>query len=236
MKKQLLVLGALITIGFSGANAQSLNLSNYNLTVNGNTNAALSSYVTLNNSTSADFPMMVERSLVNLVPGHLEFFCTSVFCYPPGTDATNTADTIEAGTSSQFYGDVIPNSIPGTSTINYKFFSLDDPTDSASITLNFAFTTVGLNDVKSSPVLSAPSPNPADGFTVFTYNVQENLVNDKLVVYNMLGSLVKSIDVPGSNGVLVITTADLRSGVYFVSYQQNNGKLNSTTKLVVSHR
>jgi hypothetical protein len=180
--------------------------------------------------------MMVERSIVNLVPGHLEFFCTSVFCYPPGTDVTSSADTIEAGTSSLFYGDVIPNNIPGTSSIYYKFYNLDDPTDSASITLNYAFTTVGLSDLKSSPALSAPSPNPADGFTVFTYNVQENLANDRLVVYNMLGSLVKSIDVPGTNGVLVISTADLRSGVYFVSYQQNNGKLNSTTKLVVSHR
>lgn len=235
MKKRLLLLCLLVTVGMCVTYAQTLNLSNYSTTVSGTTAMPLTSYVTISNPSSADFPMIVERTIINLVPGHMEFFCTSVLCYPPNTDITPDPDTILAGGSDLFYGDVIPNGIDGTTSLHYRFFNQDDHTDSVGVTLNFAFTTVGLNEVKNSIQLSTPNPNPADGFTVFTYNVPASVPNDRLVVYNMLGAMVKAVDVPGSNGVLVLNTSEMRAGVYFVSYQ-NNGKLSGTTKLVVSHR
>lgn len=236
MKRKLLLACALIIAGITGISAQSISLSNYNTTVSGNYNNAITSYVTITNNSSSDYLMMVERTIQNLVPGHMEYFCTSAFCYPPGTDFSLTPDTIQAGTNSIFYGDVYGNGNIGTSTIHYKFFNQADNSDSVGVTLNFSFSTVGLNDIKNTTSLSVPSPNPADQFTVFTYNLADKAANDQVVIYNMLGSLVKSVDVPGNNGVLVVNTADMRSGVYFVSYKQSNGKLSNTTKLVVSHR
>jgi len=233
MKKQLLFLSALLLAGVTGAFAQSLSLSNFNTTVTGPNTTALSSYVTINNSTANDLLMIVERSFVNEVPGHLDFFCTNVLCYPPGTTITTTPDTILAGSTSSFYGTVLPNGISGTTSIYYRFSKQNNPADSVSVVLNFSFGTAGLADVKA-PVISQPSPNPADNFTVFTYNTNNSTSSDRVVIYNMLGSLVKAIDVPGTNGVLVVNTSDMRSGVYLVSYQQN-GKLSGTTKLVVSH-
>jgi hypothetical protein len=235
MKKRLLLICVILSAVVSGAVAQTLNLSNYSTTVSGTTAGPLTSYVTISNPSSSDFPMMVERTVDNLVAGHIEFFCTSVLCYPPNTDLTTNPDTIIAGNSDVFYGDVIPNGVAGTTTLHYRFFSQDNPADSVGITLNFAFTAVGVNEVKNSIQLSVPNPNPADAFTVFTYSVPASVATDKLVVYNMLGAMVKTIEVPGSNGVLVLNTSEMRPGVYFVSYQ-NNGKLSGTTKLVVSHR
>jgi len=55
------------------------------------------------------------------------------------------------------------------------------------------------------------------------------------VVFNMLGSKVKSMDIPGKSGSLILTTSDLKSGMYMVSYI-SNGKVKDTSRLVVSHR
>ena len=187
------------------------------------------------------YPLLVERTIIALGTNHLEYFCTPGYngnpgiCYPPGTDVSASIDSVPAGSTGVFYADVIPGGNTGTTSLYYRFYSADDFSDSVSVQLNFDFTTVGINEVKNTQILSQPSPNPADEFTVFTYKVQENASNDNLVIYNMLGSKVKTIEVPGTNGVVVVSTADLRAGVYFVSYQQGNGKLVNTCKLVVSH-
>jgi hypothetical protein len=43
------------------------------------------------------------------------------------------------------------------------------------------------------------------------------------------------MDIPGRNGVLVLTTADLESGMYIVTYQ-SQGKTKDSCRLVVAHR
>jgi hypothetical protein len=101
--------------------------------------------------------------------------------------------------------------------------------------LDFAFCVQGLNDVVESYGLSKPLKNPADQFTVFTYNLPASTNNDKLYIYNMLGSLVKTVDVTGKNGSLVVTTAELKSGLYIATYISDN-KVKNSYKLVVSHR
>ncbi|MBL0097134.1 MAG: T9SS type A sorting domain-containing protein [Bacteroidetes bacterium] len=83
--------------------------------------------------------------------------------------------------------------------------------------------------------LSKPVQNPADACTVFSFNLQSNDQNDKLIVFNMLGSIVKSMDVPGKSGTLVMNTSDLKAGVYMVSYI-SNGKAKDSCRLVVNHQ
>jgi len=59
--------------------------------------------------------------------------------------------------------------------------------------------------------------------------------SDRLVVFNMLGSMVKSVEIPGKAGSLILSTSDLKSGMYLVSYM-SNGKVKDSSRLVVSHR
>ena len=51
----------------------------------------------------------------------------------------------------------------------------------------------------------------------------------------MLGTKIKTMDIPGKSGALVLTTSDLKSGMYMVSYI-SNGKVKDTSRLVVNHR
>ena len=236
MKKFLLIVACLIGIT-QLATAQGLVLSNYNLTVSdpGNTNT-LESTARIDNNGSSTVDIVVERDVINLPAGMYELFCFGQFCNPPGTPMTSyTTPIVAGGRESTFDAKVIPNGNCGTATIHYRFYDQNNPADSTGFTLNFAFCTQGLNDVSETFGLSKPLKNPADQFTVFTYNLPTANNNDKLYIYNMLGSLVKTVDVTGKNGSLVVNTAELKSGLYIASYVSEN-KVKNSYKLVVSHR
>jgi len=236
MKKYLL--SSMFILGFSLISlGQNLVLSGYNLTVSdpSNTNT-LESTARLDNNGSVPVDIIVERYINNLPAGMYELFCFGQYCNPPGTAFTTyTTPIVAGGRESTFDAKVYPNGNCGTASIHYRFYDQNNPADSTGFTLDFAFCTQGLNDVAESFGLSKPLKNPADQFTVFTYNLPSNSTNDKLYIYNMLGSLVKTYEVTGRNGSLVVNTADLKSGLYVATYVSEN-KIKNSHKLVVSHR
>src|SRR5690242_16674837 len=105
MKKQILLLAAILLTGIPVVMAQSLNLSNITSTVSGPNNTLLTSTVTVANTSNAMYPLLVERTIINLVPGHFEYFCTPGYngnpgvCYPPNTDVSTDIDSVPAGSS-----------------------------------------------------------------------------------------------------------------------------------------
>lgn len=123
---------------------------------------------------------------------------------------------------------------PGYTSIHYRFFDTDNPSDSVGVDLAWNFTT-SLGENNQQYGLSKPLQNPADAFTVFNYNLPTADPRDQLVVYNMLGAVVRILDIPGKHGALVLNTSDLKSGVYIVSFI-NGGRLKDSCRLVVSHR
>ena len=175
MKKYLLL--PIILLGFSMVSyGQNLVLSGYNLTVSdpGNTNT-LESTARLDNNGSTPVDIVVERDVINLPAGMYELFCFGAFCNPPGTAITSYTTPIAAGgRESTFDAKVMPNGNCGTASIHYRFYDQNNPADSTGFTLDFAFCAQGLNDVAESFGLSKPLKNPADQFTVFTYNLASN--------------------------------------------------------------
>ncbi len=197
------------------------------------------SHVYIQNSSSSDKRVRVDRFINVLASGHSEFFCfgsgSTGLCYPPGTDNSNGDDTVFANSTDQsFKGTVRPLGSYGYTSIHYRFSDTDNPSDSVGVDLAWDFTT-SLNENQQAFGLSKPLQNPADAFTVFSYNLQFNDRNDKLVVFNMLGSKVKVMDIPGKSGALILNTADLKAGVYMVSYL-SNGKVKDSCRLVVNHQ
>jgi hypothetical protein len=236
MKKSILLAFIAISTTFNVC-AQNIALSNYVQTVSdpGNT-TMLESFVQLDNTGSFPIDVICER-IINYIPANMdELFCFGAFCNPPSTSITTYSTTLQGGgRNNTFKADVIPNGNCGNASLHYRFFDQNDPADSIGITLNFEFCSVGLSENSNNFGLSRPLRNPADQFTVFSYNLNSNEPNDKLFVFNMLGSLVKTMDVAGKNGSIVLSTAELKPGVYFVSYVNQN-KIKNSYKLVVDHK
>lgn len=197
------------------------------------------SHVTFENTSASLKKVTIERTIQTIQANHLEFFCfgggVTGLCYPPGTQLSNGADTILAGATDQtFKATVRPMGSYGYTAIHYRLFDTDNPADSVGFDLAWDFTT-SLGENAQQFGFSKPQQNPADAFTVFNYNLQTADQGDRLIVFNMLGSKVKTIDIPGKSGAIVLNTAELKAGVYMVSYV-SNGKAKDTSRLVVSHR
>lgn len=197
------------------------------------------SYVTINNNTNSDKIITIQRTINTLASGHMEFFCfgtgSTAACYPPGTDFSGGNDTLPANSStSSFKGTIEPFGVYGYTSIHYRFFDTTNPSDSVGVDLAWNFTT-SIGENQNQFGISKPRQNPADAFTTLSYNLQADQSTDRLVVYNMLGSIVRTMDIPGRNGVLVLSTTDLESGMYIVTYQ-SQGKTKDSCRLVVAHR
>jgi hypothetical protein len=235
MKKHLQLSIILFSLLFvSKLNAQTFNLSNYAVNLYEPTNQyGIDSHVSIDNISSFAANFYVERTINYLVPLHDESFCVGLSCYAAGTTTSGTIQLL-AGRSIDLKAAVEPNGHCGTSSIHYRIVNVSNAADSVGIDLNFNFCATGIAENKEELGMSKALRNPADGFTLFNYNLPTNEIGDKLVVFNMLGSFIKSMDVNGLKGTIVMNTSDLTSGIYLVSYMSGN-KVRSTSKLVVRH-
>jgi len=240
MKKfTLVVLAAFSFCSMQNVIAQSFTLSNVTpIVVVSDPWSSSDAHVSIDNNSNSLKLVTISRMINTIVPGQMEFFCygaTTGLCYPPGTISSNGQDTILANsTDNSFKATLSPFGNVGYASIHYRIFDTNNPADSVGVDLAWDVTT-SINENNIVYGLSKPLQNPADGFTVFNYNLKLADQSDRLVVFNMLGSMVKSVEIPGKAGSLILSTSDLKSGMYLVTYM-SNGKVKDSSRLVVSHR
>ncbi|GAB4134269.1 MAG: hypothetical protein Fur0041_07350 [Bacteroidia bacterium] len=165
------------------------------------------------------------------------WFCTDQNCYAPTTVLSANVNMPSQGQFA-LLTDFNTAAVAGTGVtrVRYTIFNTQNPNDSAyfEIVYNLAVG-VGMKDLNVKASVSNPMPNPAS--SSFTMNVKmgSTPMNDsKLVIYNMLGSVVKEVPVLETEGSVTVDVALLDAGVYFCSLE-SNGKQLATKRLVVSH-
>ena len=234
MKKitTLILIASLISFGRISAQ----NLSLYGATVNltGPANQLLDAGVIVVNSSSNTISVKCARTSSNLVAGHITYFCWYL-CYGPGTAVSpDSIPCFSHDSIFAFHGYVNANNIPGTSTVCYSFFNMYNVSDSVNLCFTYNFTPVGINEAADLSTVSTAYPNPADGMTSISYNTT-SAKDSRIVISNLLGSTVKEIKLANKQGIVILSTSDFKSGVYFYSLVVD-GKSTATKKLVVSHR
>ncbi len=229
----IILLSVCMLRAFSG-NAQAVHATSGAYYITGSSDSTLVSHVRIINTGSVTLMVQVSRDLVSLTTGHQEQFCWGITCYSPGTPTSTHAETILPGdTNSTFIGYLYPHGHNGTSIVNYLFFDVADPSDTVSVMFTYDFPT-GIRELSGKATITNASPNPADGLTSLSYNL--NSAKDaRLVIYNVLGTAVKEIKLTDKSSTLIITTSDLKSGVYFYSLIAD-GKSVASKKLIVAHR
>ena len=182
--------------------------------------------------------------------GSVNFFCWDV-CYPPGTATTTGFITIAPGdTSKNFYGDYDLGTSVDSSDITYCFYNKDNSvqstcanviygtqwggkTDSLYAIISIDFTT-GISEISSfNNKINRATPNPADDYTVFSYNLIPGEKSAFIIIRNMLGAVVHKTKISSDQKTVTITTSDLLPGIYFYSLEIEN-ELQSVKRLIVS--
>jgi len=157
--------------------------------------------------------------------------------FPPDVNVSPSALTIEGGATNNtdFIGDYEPHNQEGIAYISYVFYDEANPGDYATVNVqyNAHVTDIEDNFIGNQPKLIA-YPNPATEYVSFDYkNVEDP--DARIVVYNILGSVVKEIDLRNNNGTIEnINTSDLKDGIYFYSLVINN-ESKDTQKLIIKH-
>ncbi len=216
------------------AKSQSLAIPNGAFHVQGlYTDQRVDAYLEVENTNTADLSILINCDRSQLVFGHQTYYCWAL-CYD--TTICNSPDALivpgRTLLDNSFHSYVYPNGIAGTSTISYTFFDQNNPSDSISASIIFDVLTSGVDEL-SKGHLSAASPNPANAFTNINYTVP-SLKDGRLVIYDMLGSVVKEVQLNHNQSTLLLSTTELSSGIYVYSLI-NDGKSVSTKKLVVAH-
>jgi hypothetical protein len=246
MKKTLLTLSVIIL--FCGVSfGQGLLLFNLDGSPIGNgdtiyvfgdttTGIAMVSHAMVKNDGAASKQVKVRKIEISLIPGTTNTFCWGL-CFPPTTYVSPSPIAISAGATdtSDFSGDYTPNGQIGTSLIAYKFFNINDLNDTVMVVVSYNATGVGISNVSENKVIfSNAYPNPANSYTVFNYNLPLSSTNPKIVIRDLLGSVVGESMLSGNRGNAVISTSELKSGIYFYSLMVND-RIFTTRKLVVQH-
>jgi len=236
MKKILQLSFILFLAATLKSNGQAVHLTPGNLYYTGDFNSVIDAHVTVDNQSANTINVWAERTVNNLATGHKSNFCWAGLCYSFSTTVSTNPDTIAPFSSDVFFrGDLNPFGNVGVSTVCYNFYNNLDHTDSASICFTYDMTT-GINDPGNNvSAISVPQPNPADHMTTIAYNLTGNNKDYEIAIYNILGNLVKRVAFPYKTGAIMISTSELKSGVYFYSLVSGN-KVLSTSKLVVAHK
>jgi hypothetical protein len=238
MKKFILFLTA--TTLFSFASAQSFmildtlgnDITSATVNVYGNETDLASVKANVVNINSIGLNVKVKRIENSLVSGTDNYFCWTL-CYGPGTNQSPTAEYVAADdTIKKFIGDLSPNGYTGTSTVTYVFFDNANTNDSAFFTVNYIIYPTGLKNINSSACQVSAYPNPVSSDLKLQYKINTT-DGSKIVIYNMLGVVVKSIDLTAIEGKINLVVSDLKQGVYFYSLY-SEGKNIITRKLTVT--
>lgn len=234
MKKSLLFL--FILLPYIGI-AQSLEVENPMFEISGTLeNSTLEAHWDVLNTSSSAVSVKLSRELIQEIDGSRNNFCWGVQCYGFGTDVSPQPAIIEPGaTESTFHGYYEHQGNLGTTEIKYCFFDEFDDSDEVCITTTFRIEEeiIGVEEFEIKNELGNVSPNPMVGLSSFSYQFNNHSNNNRVVIYNLIGAVVKEFPLIASQGVVILNGQDFETGIYLYSLIVDGQKV-STKRLVVA--
>jgi len=247
MHKQILSLSVLILFISFGLFAQSFSLSDHTgiplvsgatINISGDTGSIIAQKVKISNISGSAKSVKVKKVEISIVPGSSNSFCFAGECYIPSTIISPDAVIIPVGEiDSTFEGDYKPKGFAGTSTIMYVFFNTADPND--TVFVNIAYTGVNLANISEniSKKIDFPNvyPNPVTSVANFSWTLPYTDSDARIIIRDLVGAVVKEVEIEAGAGKAGINIRDLRDGVYFYSLMIK-GKPFVTRKMIIKQQ
>jgi hypothetical protein len=245
MKKTILLSLFILSLISSRVLAQSILISDLSgNSVNGTTitlstsdinTAIMDEYLRVKNNTEQDLNLYVRRIINSEVNSSSNSFCFGVLCYNEHTDTSTTAVLLVPGHDTTFSGDYLPNLHSGLTSITYEFYDIRNPEApvTAQVTVNYHLSPLNVGNELKAFDISEAFPNPASGSTSFEYNIPLG-IKGTIVLRNLIGTVVREVELEKQEGKELINTSDLKDGIYFYSVFLNN-KIELTRKLIIRH-
>ena len=249
MKRLILSIVMFSFIAFYGY-SQSISLSNLNgiippnatLTQAGTPDSSeLLTFLNVKNIGTHTINVYCKKVQLSMLDSTEVELCWAGGCYPsfvfvsPNSQPINTGQTItDFSGHYNWVGTTQPGFKPGESVVRWVFFDSGNTNDSASVTIKYTSYIVGMEEANASQgFLSNAYPNPADANAFYSYALPSGS-QGKIIIRNVLGTIMQTEQLSSGSGKLNINTARLSAGIYFYSLIVD-GKITQTKKLIVTH-
>ncbi len=187
------------------------------------------------NTTGEAIRVGLIRFNIDTVTGTENSFCWAGNCFPSYVDSATTNLVIPGGQSSKdgdFSGHYVAKEKFGISKVKYTFYDIGNPDVNVSVVVKFKYSPVGVDENAFNGVsFSNAYPNPAANRVNIDYSLA-NAKSASVKIINLLGSVVKSVNLPAGSSKVSMDVSDLNQGVYFYSIVVD-GNIIKTKKLIV---
>ncbi len=185
------------------------------------------------NTTGGNLSTRARKEEVSMADSSTSSICYGGSCFGPATYVSPCKiDT--SGKANVLNGDFNFGPSMTSSTIRYCVTNCSNTADSAFIVVVYNPSPAGIASYSLNYSLSEPFPNPASTLLSFNYKVGSTQGNSQIMVYNLLGSLISSVDLSEAAGTVKLDVAELESGMYFYTFLIN-GKAVVSKKFIIRH-
>ena len=226
----------LFTLLSSVAWGQGLKVVESNLTITSEVGSSASTNINVQNSSNHTINLGVEKINENIRSSQVSTFCINNDCSEtnivenhkiikllPGEIFSGFTTTLETGL------------VPGNSSVKFLFYNVANATESVEVEINYSIEEKDKQGVLyASDVveLSDVFPNPVRYKAIFNYTYLNPDKEAKIIVHNVLGSVITELPLSAYESRLVIPVDNYNPGVYFYTlYIDNEGV--ATKKMVV---
>ena len=218
------------------AHAQNFEVIGQSGTLKGGIGDVIKAPIKIKNNTNRPIQIVVKRLEQVIGTSQLSYFCWGSECYDTEVNQLPLSKKLEQGeTSSKFKTVLETGLVAGFSTVKYLIYDRDNPSD--AVEYEVTYTVEDMNSKKA--IFSSEEvhindvyPNPVVDFAIIDYNLLQEDVKAKIVIHNVLGSIIGEYELAYLETKLKINTEDFNPGVYFYTlYIDNDGIM--TRKLVI---
>jgi hypothetical protein len=172
------------------------------------------------NLTANAMTSRLRKEEITMATGASSSICYAGSCYASSV-YTSPCKPHAAGANDAITADYTFPKTYGTSTVRYTVSNCANSTDSASFIVVYNASPAGVQNYEQNYSISEPFPNPASTIMNFSYKLGIN-GTARIVIHNLLGSLVRTIDISETSGTLRTDISDLDVGMYFYTLEVNN--------------
>jgi len=215
---------------------QRFEVSNANKNYKVSIGQTISTPLKIKNLTDEPINLVIRRIDKNLGTSQNSFFCLSGECFDKEIEQLPAEYKIPAGEVSLKFENVFESGlVEGIGTVKYLIYDRDKPTEAVDIEINYSVedkSNVELIFSSADLKINDLYPNPVVDFAIVDYNIINREVDAKILVHNVLGSIVGEYKLNHLENKLTIKTHDFNPGVYFYTlYVDSEGML--TRKLII---
>lgn len=211
-------------------------VSNIDGAYNGTIGTEMRIPIKIKNITDRPIHIFIERTSAKIGSTQSANFCWGEDCFDKTIDRMPISKRIEPGQISDAFVSVLNTGlVSGFSTLGYQIYTRGNPADKLDLELTYV-----IDEESAIPILYSSSdiklnevyPNPVKEFAIVDYEITNPDVKAKIVLHNVLGSMVGEFELPVLEKELKISATEYNPGVYFYTlYLDGDGMV--TKKLVI---